>query len=84
MNNKSKYFSFDPNWGFEFHETEEEAKTYAQENLDSERSNAFEGWSDDVVNICWGELKQRVAISYEVTTDDGELEADYELKNIGD
>jgi len=55
-----KYFSYDPEEGFELHKTEDEAKKAAECALDYERGEASEGWADYVDQICWGELKQRV------------------------
>lgn len=53
-----KYFSYEPEEGFELHKTAEEAKKAAEDALDYERGEASEGWSDGVDKICWGELKQ--------------------------
>lgn len=56
-----KYFSFDPNGdGFSLHKTEEEARKAAEDAFDYERGEAYNGWSDEVDKICWGELRQRV------------------------
>lgn len=54
-----KYFSNDPcGAGLEFHETAEAARAAAQEALDGERDHADEGWSEEVNDICWGEIVQ--------------------------
>jgi hypothetical protein len=60
-----KYFSYDPTgYGFELHETREEAKKAANDALDYEKREAvFGGWDDNVTKICWGELKQWVVIT---------------------
>lgn len=55
-----KYFSYCPEDGIELHETAEQAAEAAQYYLDQEREEACEGWADNVDQICWGELKQRV------------------------
>lgn len=59
-----RYFSYDPNGnGFELHKTGEEAKKVADDALGYERGEASEGWDDNVDQICWGELKQRVVMT---------------------
>jgi hypothetical protein len=55
-----KYFSYDPYDGFELYDTEDEAKAAAQRVLDGEREEAYEGWSEDVDKIFWGEIRQHV------------------------
>lgn len=50
-----KYFSYDHHGdGFEYHDTVEEAKNYAQECLDSYTQND----NLDFIDICWGEIKE--------------------------
>ena len=61
--NMKKYFSYDPESGFELHATAEEAKNYAEKNLEFERDVAVEGWSDYVDQICWGELRQHTIVT---------------------
>lgn len=52
-----KYFTYDHNGdGFEYHNTEEEAKNYAQQCLDFHLQNDMH----DFVDICWGEIKGAV------------------------
>ena len=52
-----KYFSYDHHGnGIEYHNTEEEAKAYAQECLDSYTQND----NHDFIDICWGEIKESV------------------------
>ena len=53
-----KYFGYDPNSGFELFETEEQAKNYAEEAISYYRGDACDGWSEEVDQVCWGELKQ--------------------------
>ena len=55
-----QWFSFDPCDGFEFHETEEQAKRKAEASLDGYRSDAVDGWDEEVVYVCWGSVNQRV------------------------
>jgi hypothetical protein len=52
-----KYFTYDHHGdGFEYHNTKEEAKKYAQELLDWHRDNDDE----NNIDVCWGEIKQSV------------------------
>ena len=55
-----KYFSYYPGGEFKFHETASQAQNAIEEALDYERSEAHEGWSDNMEQYCWGEIKQRV------------------------
>ncbi|MWP61614.1 hypothetical protein [Gilliamella sp. Pas-s25] len=60
-----KYFTYDHHGdGFEYHNTEEEAKSYAQQCLDFYLQNDDE----NNVDICWGEIKE------DVHSNDGVLE----------
>lgn len=54
------FFSYDHEDGIEFHETAEEAKARAEKALDMDRDEAAEGWSEEVTQICWGEVRGRV------------------------
>ena len=56
-----KFFSYDPDDGFELHATEEDAKTRAQNAIDMYRDDAAEGWAEEVDGVCWGELRQAAA-----------------------
>ncbi|OCG71889.1 hypothetical protein A9G43_03810 [Gilliamella sp. Occ3-1] len=52
-----KYFTYDHNGdGFEYHNTEEEAKSHAEQLLDYYIQNG----DPDFVDICWGEIKESV------------------------
>ena len=55
-----KYFTYDANDGYETYETEEEAKSSAEEKLEHYSEFAHEGWADEVDQVMWGEIKQRV------------------------
>jgi hypothetical protein len=85
-----KYFSYDPYDDFEFYDTEEEAKAAAQRVLDGEREEAYEGWSEDVDKIFWGEIRQHVVETMNrprTDADHGDSEfdtvVDYGLVDIG-
>jgi len=55
----NKFFSYSPNGsGLGFHSTAEEARAAAESELDQERDLAGEGWSEEVGQICWGEVRQ--------------------------
>jgi hypothetical protein len=69
-----RFFSFDPEDGFERHETEEKARACAEKCLARDRDIATtDGWPEEVVRICWGEIRERVAnvFSHEVEDEDG-------------
>ena len=54
------YWSHDPWDGFEFHSTEEEARSNAQALLD-EAIDQGEGFDlSEMARICWGEVRERV------------------------
>lgn len=85
----SRYFSYAPDGGFEFHETAELAQAEADAAIDYYRDYADEGWSEDVSQVCWGELKQLAAKLYERPVEDTDIVAqgvdsivDYGLKDI--
>ena len=71
------YFSYDVEDGFQTYDTEEEARNAAIESLELERGWA-QGveWSDDVEEICWGEISERVK-----PTKKG-VEWDFELMSV--
>lgn len=55
------FFSYVPEEGFELHSTEDGARDRAGKFLDAARLDAVtEGWPEDVIEICWGELRERV------------------------
>ena len=58
----SKFFSYDPEDGFQLHATEDEAKERAQIALDNYRDNAIDdnGWGEEVEGVCWGNVRQNV------------------------
>lgn len=59
-----RYFSYDPEDGFEFHNTEEEARKRCQENFEVCQDVAVDdGWDDGwAEHICWGIVKGRVEL----------------------
>lgn len=65
-----KFFSYDPDVGMEFYATAEEARLRAMENLELHRDEAADdGWSEEIGELCWGEIKQ-AAIETERKSDD--------------
>lgn len=59
----SKYFSFDPDDGFSFHKTEEEAKKRCLEAFEYfETEAAGDGWPENVSEVCWGEIRGRATL----------------------
>lgn len=84
-----KYFTYDPDDGFELHDTEDKARMEAERILRCYAVAATnEGWDELTGQICWGELKQ---YTKEIKHDErvyfeGELCfcVDYKLTNIGE
>lgn len=55
------YFSYCPENGFQFHETEQEAREMGEKNFATfEDYAASDGWGDNVDDVCWGVVRQRV------------------------
>ena len=57
---EQKFFSYDHENGPEFHSTAKEAKKRADEALDNDREYAYEGWAEEVEQICWGKILGQV------------------------
>jgi len=57
------WFSYDPNGdGMVFHVTHEAAQKAASKAFDAELDYARDsGWTDEVGQICWGVVKERVS-----------------------
>lgn len=56
-----KFFSYDLLSGFELHDTDEQARKYAESAIEYYRSNASEEWPEEIDHVCWGEIRQRTA-----------------------
>jgi hypothetical protein len=70
------YFSIDPDGYVEFHQTVEEAKKRAEGDLEHcQDCAATDGWHEDVTNICWGEVKQRVVLESSTPTPGGRFDS---------
>lgn len=54
-----QFFSFSQEEGLTVHETALAAQAAAQCEIDLQREDAAEGWSEAVSDICWGVLRQR-------------------------
>jgi hypothetical protein len=55
------YFCYSPNgFGVEFFDTKEEAQSRAEWNFEQERIYAGDGWDENVDEICWGKVIQKV------------------------
>jgi len=72
----TQYFSY-CDGDFQTHETAEEAKETAEECLSYFRDVAGEGWSDESMNICWGEVRQHVEVTMERPVEPGDCVAKY-------
>lgn len=56
-----KWFSYDPDNGFETHETEAKARANAEESLHWHKQEAADnGWDENVTQICWGKIMGQV------------------------
>ena len=86
-----RYFSYSCEEGIAFHPTETKAKEAAEQYLHDEREQACEGWSEEVEEICWGEVKGRVVEVFRrpreesdtfVSSDCDEI-VDYALLDVG-
>jgi len=76
----SKFFSYDPEDGFQLHATEDKAKERAQNAIDLYRDDAAEGWAEAVEGICWGNVRQNVVeINIAQTNNHDEESCDYNL-----
>lgn len=54
------WFSYDPTYGFETHDTEEAAQSQAEKVMaDFKDDAAGDGWDEEVTQICWGKVIQR-------------------------
>jgi hypothetical protein len=82
-----RFFSYAPETGMEFHDTQEAAVKAAQECLDSESDNAGDGWAEDVDNICWGVVCGHAAMVNREPAPPGcdcDFYCDYELMTTDD
>jgi len=78
------YFSMSADGTFLFHDTEEDAKREAENELECEQDVAnSEGWNDCVTQICWGVVKQQVQLVSSTPTPGGKFDSidEYELKD---
>ena len=66
-----KFFSYDPDDGFELHATADEAKERAQGAIDLYREEASDGWPEEVDGVCWGEVRQQ-ATERDTTAETGQ------------
>lgn len=81
----NKYFAYDNECGFELFSTAEEAEQHAQDQIDSFREQAAEGWPDAVESVCWGEVKQQSEMITLNAGDEVDIDkeyADYHLEDI--
>ena len=75
-----KFFSYDPDDGFELHDSEEEAKECAQNAIDLYRDDAAERWAEGVERVCWGNVRQNVVeVNIAPTNKHGEEAQGYNL-----
>jgi hypothetical protein len=71
-----EWWSYHPEGdGFVLHATEAEAKADAQNALECERDEAYDGWSDSVTSICWGRVCGRATETLRRPREDGDAVA---------
>ena len=51
-----KFYSYDPELGFEVHDTEADARSEAEATLEHYADQAPEGWHENVSDIEWGRM----------------------------
>ncbi len=85
---KLRFFAYCPDDGFDVFETAEQAKAAAEQWIDSYRGDAVDGWSEEVDQVCWGEIREkatqvgrRPATEEDVTSCD--YFCDYQLQRVG-
>lgn len=78
----TRWFSYDPDNGFEYHDTPEAARADALRIIDSCLN---EGWEEDVEQVLWGQVCERATQVNERPDPSGEFDylCDYELKPVG-
>ena len=64
-----KYFSYSDGRGFERHATSDEARKSAEDELEWERDQADNGWSEEVTSICWGTVQEAVRLLSSIPTE---------------
>ena len=73
------YFAYDDGDYCEY-DTAEEARNAAEKCIDSYRDQAFDGWAEDVANVCWGVVLGRaVEVGLRETTEEDYVSPDCEL-----
>lgn len=91
IENKPRYFSYDPDSCFDTHESAEDARKSAEETIDYYRDNAGDGWSEHVEGVCWGvilsvveETENRPRYEDDGCNPDCEFVVDYGLTDAAD
>lgn len=80
----SRFFAVDQDRNVEFFETADAAREWAATALEHEQDRAGDGWREDVTQICWGEIKQQVAMTKSTPTPGGQFDSidEYELVDV--
>jgi len=78
-----KRFFINTGDGFEFADTEEEAKKAATEAIEFWRRDAIGSgeWDSEVSSVYWGEIRER-ALEIAVETEDESDRCDYQLRPV--
>lgn len=53
------WYAYDPEEGFEFFDTEDEARKWAEEAMEHYHDTASDGWPDNIAALQWGEVLPR-------------------------
>lgn len=62
-----RFFSYDPDNGFELHDTAEEAKSECEKAFGyCQDEAAGDGWPENVGQVCWGEIKESATLTKEM------------------
>lgn len=81
----ARWFSYDPDTGFDVHDTEQAAQLAAEECIEYYREQAGDGWNENVESICWGVISQeavRVSSVPVKLVDDPRARADFERRKF--
>lgn len=63
---EQRYFSYDPEDGFSFHETAEQAETACKKSFEYYEEAAADGWPENTCDVCWGEIRGRSTLTEEI------------------
>lgn len=71
---KDQFYSYDPDQGFEEHDTAEAAESFAEAAIEAYRENADDGWNEEVESVHWGRLLPLGVATQQPVTDPDSIE----------